>query len=170
MELQDRWYDDFEVGEVFVTSDHLMDEERIISFASEFDPQRFHIDPEAARDSIYGGLIASGWHTGSVMMKLLATTLGPSSLGSPGLDRLRWLAPVRPGDRLRLRVTVLDKRPSVSKPDRGQLVYRNELLNEDDVVVMSLEPTMFMLRRPSRSRTSAETSEATPPDTAIPQQ
>ena len=163
MEWRDRWYDNFEVGEVFETSSHLMEEERIISFASEFDPQHFHVDPVAARDTIYGGLIASGWHTGSVMMKLLTTTLGPSSLGSPGGDRLRWLAPVRPGDRLRLRITVLDKRLSASKPDRGLLFYRNELLNQDDVLVMSLEPTMFMLREPTGAKDSegSDTADAT---------
>lgn len=132
-----------------------MTEERIISFATEFDPQRFHIDPVAAADSVYGGLIASGWHTGSVLMKLLSSTLGESSLGSPGGDQLRWLAPVRPGDELRLRVTVESARTSTSKPDRGVLVYRNEMLNQNDDIVMAFTSTMFMLRRPDNSPSDA---------------
>lgn len=149
MELRDRWFDDYTAGEVFdVPGDRLMTEERIVSFAAEFDPQPFHTDPVAAAASIYGGLIASGWHTGSVLMSLLATTLGQASLGSPGGDALRWTAPVRPGDRLSLRVTVLDARPSSSKPDRGVLRYLNELRNQDGQVVMTLDSTMFLLRRP----------------------
>lgn len=147
MEVSERWFDDFTVGEVFETAAHELTEQRIIEFGSEFDPQVFHTDPQAAAGTIYGGLIASGWHTGSVLMKLLATTLGPSSLGSPGCDKLRWLAPVRPGDRLRLRITVLQARPSATKPDRGVLVYGHELSNQDGVVVMSMESTMLMRRR-----------------------
>ena len=147
MELAERWFDDYSVGEVFELGDHLMTEERIVSFAEEFDPQVFHTDPVAANDSIYGGLIASGWHTGSVFMKLLASMLGPSSLGSPGCDLMRWVGPVRPGDRLRLRVTVADSRLSASKPDRGILIFTNEVLNQNDEPVMTLTSTMFMLRR-----------------------
>lgn len=148
-QLSDRWFDDYTVGEVIdVPGERPMTEERIIEFAREFDPQRFHIDPEAAAESIYGGIIASGWHTGSVLMSLLATTLGPASLGSPGCDSLRWVAPVRPGDRLSLRITVLDARPSSSKADRGVLRYLNELSNQEGQVVMTLESTMFLLRRP----------------------
>jgi acyl dehydratase len=148
VELNERWFEDFEVGEVFDIGPHRMDEERIVSFAQEFDPQRFHVDPEAARHTIYGGLIASGWHTGAVLMKLLATTLGPSSLGSPGGRELKWLAPVRPNDELRLRITVLSSTPSASKPDRGVLVYRNEVYNQTGQVVMSFESVMLLLKRP----------------------
>ncbi|MGH1493928.1 MAG: MaoC family dehydratase [Acidimicrobiales bacterium] len=147
MEISERWFDDFNVGEVFETESHEMTEQRILSFAQEFDPQTFHTDPVAAAESVFGGLIASGWHTGSVLMKLLTTTLGESSLGSPGCDKLRWVAPVRPGDVLSLKITVLDKRPSTSKPDRGLLVYGHELSNQNGEVVMTLESTMFMRRR-----------------------
>jgi acyl dehydratase len=149
MELTERWFDDFRVGEVFDVGSHRMTEERIISFAQEFDPQRFHMDPEAARQTIYGGLIASGWHTGAVLMKLLSTTLGPSSLGSPGGRELKWLAPVRPDDELRLRITVTAKTHSTSKPDRGVLEYHNEVYNQSDQVVMSFDSVMLMLRRPA---------------------
>lgn len=146
-EVKDRYFDDWSEGEVFETESHLMTEERIRSFAEEFDPQPFHIDPEAAAASIYGGIIASGWHTGSVMMRLLTTVLGESSMGSPGAEKFRWLAPVRPGDRLRLRLTVLETKASQSKPDRGIMRLRNEMVNQDDEVVMSMEPTLFLGRR-----------------------
>ena len=150
MALRDRWFDDYESGEVIdVPGERLVTEERIIEFASEFDPQHFHVDPEAAAASAFGGLIASGWHTGSLLMSLLATTLGPSSLGSPGCDSLRWSVPVRPGDRLSLRITVLEARASASKPDRGVLTFHNELSNQNGDVVMTVESTMFMRRRPT---------------------
>lgn len=146
MELRDRWFEDYTEGEQFEVGPHLMTEERMIAFAEEFDPQPFHIDPEAAKHTTFGGLIASGWHTGSVMMKLLATTLGETSLGSAG-GELQWAAPVKPGDELRLRVTVQSKRVSASKPDRGVMVCRNELINQHDEVVLVMTPTMFIRRR-----------------------
>ena len=148
MELHERWFDDFVEGEHFEVGSHLMTEERMVAFAEEFDPQPFHVDPEAAAASIYGGLIASGWHTGAVLMRLLAVTLGESSMGSPGGENLRWLAPVRPGDELRLHVTVVSKRPSESKPDRGVLVYNNEVRNQHDEPVLTFVSTMFLRRRP----------------------
>ena len=146
-EIKDRFFDDWSEGEVFETESHLMTEARIRSFAEEFDPQPFHVDPAAAADSIYGGLIASGWHTGSVMMRLMTTLLGESSMGSPGADNFRWLAPVRPGDELRLRLTVLETKASESKPDRGVLRIRSEMLNQRDEIVMSMEPVLFLRRR-----------------------
>lgn len=128
-----------------------MTEERIIEFATEFDPQRFHVDPVEAADTSYGGLIASGWHTGSVMMKLLATMLGDSSLGSSG-GELQWLAPVRPGDELRLRVTIDSKRASTTRPDRGILVFRNELFNQSGDPVLMFVATIFIGRDPTIGR------------------
>src|SRR5690242_4067335 len=100
----------------------------IIAFARNYDPQPMHIDPERARGSIYGGLIASGWHTAGIYMRLLVNTLvlGTESLGSPGIDKLRWLKPVRPGDVLRARITILDATPSRSRPDRGIVRTRGE--------------------------------------------
>ncbi len=146
-DLSARCFEDWTVGESFVSESHEMTAERIRSFAEEFDPQPFHVDEAAAADSIYGGIIASGWHTGSVLMRLLTTFLGPSSMGSPGVDELRWRAPVRAGDQLRLRLSVVDTRTSTSKPDRGIVVFDEELLNQRDEVVMSLRATLFMLRR-----------------------
>jgi acyl dehydratase len=146
-EVTERYFEDWTVGEVFETDSHLMTQARIRSFAEEFDPQPFHIDPEAAAASIYGGLVASGWHTGSVMMRLKTTLLGHASMGSPGADSFRWLAPVRPGDELRLRMTVLETKASASKPDRGIMRVRDEMLNQRDEVVMSMEPALFLKRR-----------------------
>lgn len=147
LNVRDRYFDDWSVGEVFVTDPHEMTAERMMSFAEEFDPQPFHVDPDAAAESIYGGLIASGWHTGSVLMRLLTTLLGPSSMGSPGVDKLRWVAPVRAGDELRARLSVLETRTSESKSDRGIIKFSQELLNQRDEVVMSLEATLFMKRK-----------------------
>ena len=146
------YFEDFPPGRVFELGSVTVTREAIIEFATRFDPQPFHTDERAAAESAFGGLIASGWHTGSVLMKLLSSTLGEASLGSPGGDDLRWLAPVRPGDELRLRVTVESARPSSSKPDRGVLVYRNELFNQHDEVVMTFTSTMFMRRRPGGQR------------------
>ncbi|MEZ5225720.1 MAG: MaoC family dehydratase [Acidimicrobiales bacterium] len=146
-ELRERYFEDWSVGESFISAAHEMTADRIRSFAEEFDPQPFHVDEAAAAASIYGGIIASGWHTGSVMMRLLTAFLGPSSMGSPGVDELRWRAPVRAGDRLRLRLTVREVRTSKSKPDRGVVTFDEELLNQHDEVVMSLVASLFMQRR-----------------------
>lgn len=147
-DIRARWFEDWVVGEVIETdASYTMDQDRIIEFAKEFDPQVFHTDPEAAKETIYGGLIASGWHTGSVMMKLLTSLLGPASMGSPGCDELRWPAPVRPGDTLRLRLEVLETVPSTSKPDRGVVRVSEQVLNQRDEVVMSLYARFIMKRR-----------------------
>lgn len=145
-DLRARHFEDWSIGESFVSEPYEMTAERIRSFAEEFDPQPFHVDDEAAAASIYGGIIASGWHTGSVMMRLLTTFLGPSSMGSPGVDELRWRLPVRAGDVLRLRLTVVDVRESKSKPDRGVVIFDEALSNQNDEVVMSLRATLFMRR------------------------
>lgn len=138
--ISERYFEDYRVGETFEFGDYPITEEEIVEFASRYDPQPFHIDREAAKDSIFGGLIASGWMTGSIMMRLLVDNLiSPlSSMGSPGLDELRWLRPVRPGDRLRLRVTVLDSRRSQTKPDRGVVQMLQEAMNQDDEIVMTV--------------------------------
>lgn len=125
--------------------------EEIIAFAREFDPQPFHLDEEAARQTIYGGLLASGWHTGSLMMRLLCDGLLKEtlSLGSPGIDELRWLKPVRPGDTLSGRLTVIECLPSRSKPDRGTLRSLMEMRNQHGEVVLTIKGLGLFGRRPA---------------------
>lgn len=132
-----------ELGPVRVTQDE------IVEFATRYDPQVFHTDPVAAASSPYGGLIASGWHTCAVTMRLLVDNYlsADSSLGSPGLDELRWLAPVRPDDELRVHLRVVEARPSASKPDRGVVRTRVEVLNQDDVTVLSMVAVNLVRRR-----------------------
>lgn len=145
-----RWLEDYAVGEIFEFGDHLVTEQEIVEFARRYDPQPFHVDPEAARSSLFGGLVASGWMTAAVLMRLLCLHFisGCSALGSPGVDQLRWLLPVRPNDRLRARVTILEVRRSSSKPDRGVLLLRQEALNQDGQTVMSLEGRSMHRCRP----------------------
>jgi acyl dehydratase len=135
-----RYFEDYAVGEVAEFGDHPVTEHEIVEFARRYDPQPFHVDTEAAKASVFGGLIASGWMTASCAMRMLVDHfISPlSSMGSPGVDELRWLQPVRPGDRLRMRVTTLESRRSQSKPDRGMLRFRWEVLRTDGAVVMTM--------------------------------
>jgi acyl dehydratase len=146
---KERFFEDYVPGTVFEYGEIRVDETEILEFARRFDPQDMHIDPEAARHGRFGGLIASGWHTGAMMMRLLADNFLPkgASLASPGIDELRWLYPVRPGDVLRIRVTVLEATASRSKPDRGMVRTLIEVLNQDGKVVMSLKPMNIIGRR-----------------------
>jgi len=124
--------EDFSDGQVFELGEETIREEEILQFARRFDAQPFHVDKEAAARSMYGGLIASGWHTASFFMGLLVRGLlhDVASLGAPGIDELRWLKPVRPGDTLRGRLTVLGKRPSSKDPSRGMVTCQGELFNQ----------------------------------------
>ncbi len=142
-------FEDFEPGAVVETAGHLFTEEEILRFAREFDPQSFHIDPEAAHASIYKGIIASGWHTCSVMMRLMCDSylLESAGMGSPGIEEIRWLIPVRPGDTLRARRTILSARVSASKPDRGVVKMRWEGFNQRDELVVSIRNVAFIKRR-----------------------
>ena len=146
---KDRYFEDYLPGAVFEYGEIRVDGAEIIEFARRYDPQDMHVDSEAARRGRFGGLIASGWHTGAMMMRLLADNFLPKapSLASPGIDELRWLHPVRPGDLLRIRVTVLEATPSRSKPDRGMVRTLIEVLNQDGNVVMSLKPMNIIARR-----------------------
>jgi len=145
-----RYWDDMKAGEVFELGSHTMDKERMLSFAREFDPQPFHTDEEAAKASIWGGLIASGWHTGSTLMRLFYDGFlkDAASLGSPGIDDLRWVKPVRPGDTLTGRLTIVEVTPSRSRPDRGIIRSTMELRNQRDEVVMTTSGVNFFSRRP----------------------
>lgn len=143
-----RFYEDYDEGEIFEFGKINVTEDEIIAFAERFDPQSFHIDKELAATSIYGGVIASGWHTGSLLMRgLVDNFVSNASLGSPGVDSLRWPHPVRGGDVLNGKVVILSKRRSRSKPDRGILVTRSELYNQHGILVMELTATNFILCR-----------------------
>ena len=142
---KERFYDDFSVGEKFSLGTVVMKEEEMINFATQFDPQRFHLDPEAAAETIYGGLIASGWHTGSLMMKLLTEGfLGEHSLGAAGLSELSWPAPVRVGDVLTLTVEIMKKRESKSRQHLGLIEIKNQLVNQNGEVALQAVPTMLI--------------------------
>ncbi len=145
----ERYFEDYEIGTVHEFGPIAIGEDDIVSFGRQFDPQVFHTDPQAAAHTIYGGLIASGWHTASLMMKLFVDHYlsGVASLGSPGVDELRWNTPVRPGDALSLRVTVSETKRSRSKPDRGILHSFIELLNQRREVVMSMKAVNFLVCR-----------------------
>ena len=135
-----RYFDDFVAGEVVELGSVVVTEEAIIEFARQFDPQPFHTDPVAALDTPFGGLIASGWHTCSLYMRLLYDGLiaDSSSQGSSGMEELRWLVPVRPGDTLTARYTVLDATRSSTKPHRGTVRFRSEMLNQRGEVVLGM--------------------------------
>jgi len=142
-----RYFEDYLPGTVHEFGSAKVEESEIIEFAKRFDPQDFHTDPEAAARGPFGGLIASGWHTGALMMRMIVDNYlsKASSLGSPGIDELRWLRPVRPGDTLHLRATVLDTKRSQSKPDRGVVRTLTEVLNQNGEIVMSVK-AMTLIR------------------------
>jgi acyl dehydratase len=136
----DRYFEDYRPGDVYDFSQRItVEQDALIAFARQFDPQSFHIDPVQAATGPYDGLIASGWHTAAIMMRLYVDQYGSAvaSFGGPAADELRWLHPVRPGDQLRLRTTVLNARRSESKPDRGIVRILCELENQRDVLVFT---------------------------------
>lgn len=145
--INERYFEDYVPGLVVEYGTISLSEAEIIDFATRFDPQYFHTDPEAAKAGPYGGLIASGWHTGALMMRLFADHYlsKVASLGSPGIDEVRWTRPVRPGDSLWIRISTLETKHSRSKPDRGLVRTGVELLNQNRECVMSLK-AMNILR------------------------
>jgi acyl dehydratase len=144
------YHEDYLLGATYECGNVSIDRASIIAFAKEFDPQPFHVDPEAAAAGPYGGLIASGWHTAALVMRLLVENYlaSESSLGSAGLEELRWPNPVRPDDTLRVRATVVESRRSLSKPDRGIVKTVVEAVNSDGATVMRATAINFMLVRP----------------------
>jgi len=148
----DRYFEDYLPGSVFEYGEIRVEEAEIVEFARRYDPQLIHIDRDAAASGPFGGLIASGWHTATIMMRLLVDRFLPkaASLGSPGIDELRWIRPVRPGDVLRLRVSILEARRSRSKPNRGMVRTLVEVLNQNAEVVMSLKPVNLIRCRGER--------------------
>ena len=140
---------DFPVGRVREVGGVTVSREDIVSFARQFDPQPFHVDEEAARSSIFGGLIASGWHTCALAMRMIcdAYLLETASAGSPGVDDVRWLKPVRPGDTLRARVEVIEARPLESRPELGLIRNRWEVLNQRGETVLRMQGSGMIRRR-----------------------
>lgn len=143
---EDRYFEDYVPGSVHEFGSITVEEAEMINFARSFDPQVFHIDPEAAQQSIFGGLVASGWHTASLTMRLLVDHYisHVASLGSPGVEELRWLKPVRPGDTLSVRIILLEAQRSRSKPDQGFIRGSTEVLNQHGEVVMTMKSGGFV--------------------------
>jgi acyl dehydratase len=145
------YWEDFKVGDTAPMGERVVGKAEVIAFGEAYDPQPFHVDEQAARDSMYGGLIASGWHTCAMVMRMIVDSYmrDSASLGSPGIDHVRWLKPVRPGDTIRATRTVLESRASKSRPDMGLVKTRWDVFNQDGDTVMTLEGyNMFSRRDP----------------------
>ena len=149
--MAERYLDDFAVGQTFGSGRMRIDEDRIKSFAAEFDPQPFHLDPEAARKSLFGGLAASGWHTAALTMRLLVESeIKPvGGIVGAGFDEFRWPRPVRPGDELRVESEVLEVRPSKSRPEQGIIKVRTTTLNQNGEAVQIFVGNLVVPRRPA---------------------
>jgi len=146
------WFEDFTPGWTFENGPRALTAAEIVAFAREWDPQRFHIDEARARATPFGGLVASGWHTAGVAMRLMCDgyLLESSCVGSPGIDELRFLQPVRPDDLLRFRSTVLAAAPSRTRPNRGTVTFRWEIVNQRGEVALSMLGKQFFLKRPAQ--------------------
>lgn len=146
---QSNYFEDFEIGYSQEYGSYFVSEEEIIEFASKYDPQPFHLSDEAGKAMIFGGLCASGWHTGAIAMRMTVDNMPADSagLGSPGIDELRWIKPVFPGDTLRMKSTVAGKKESKSRPEMGIVFMLNEVLNQKDELVMSFKPTVMFKKR-----------------------
>ena len=144
-----QWFEDFEVGQRFVSQGVTLTEASIIDFAIRYDPQRFHIDKEAAARTHFGGLIASGFQTLGLSFRMFFQlgVMHESGIGAPGIEELHWSAPVRPGDTLRCEVEVIEVRPSKSKPDRGFVRLRYTTRNQRGETVMTLTVPQIVMRR-----------------------
>lgn len=142
-------WEDFEPGAVALYGPRLVTREEIVAFAAEFDPQPMHLDEAAASATLLGGLAASGWHSCSLLMRMMADAfiLNSASMGSPGIDEVSWHRPLRPGTRIRLRTTVLESRASNSRPTAGLVKFRFEMLDEVDAVIMTQVNTLMLGRR-----------------------
>lgn len=143
------YFEDYVPGSVREFGAITVEQAEIIDFAKRYDPQVFHTDPEAAKNTIFGGLVASGWHTAALAMRLIVQHYlsAAATLGSPGIDELRWLKPVRPNDVISVRLTILETRPSRSKSDRGVIRSFIEVLNQNGEVVLSWKGMNMVLRK-----------------------
>ena len=149
--MTERYLEDFSVGQTYGSGRLRIDKERIKTFAAEFDPQPFHLDEEAARDTIFRGLAASGWHTAALTMRLLVESeLRPAGgIVGAGFDEFRWQRPVRPGDELRVESEVLEVRPSKSRPEQGLIKVKTTTLNQNDEAVQISVGNLIVPRRPT---------------------
>jgi acyl dehydratase len=146
------YLEDLYVGQCFTSAPHPLDAEQIKRFAAEYDPQPFHLDEEAAKGSLFGGLAASGWHTAAMTMAVIARRVvneEQAGLGSPGIDELRWKKPVYPGDTLHVSGKILEKTPSRSRPDMGSFRTQTTVTNQDGDVVMTFISIVLIRRRPT---------------------
>jgi acyl dehydratase len=148
-----RYLEDFSPGQILEAGPRPVSADEIIAFARQFDPQDFYLDAAAAKKSDFGGLVASGWHTIAMCMRLIfdGQLHDTASLGSPGIDEVRWVKPVRPGDALRLRVHVREVTPSRSKPDRGVIRAEFALRNQRDETVLTMKGVQMFHRRPNNA-------------------
>ena len=144
-----RYFEDLDVGGQESVGTYEVTESEIVEFAEQYDPQPMHVDPEAAEESMFGGLVASGWHTAAMCMRLLVEEYLADSgaMGSPGVDALRWHEPVRPGDELVVETEIIEKRPSESRPDRGLVRVDVGVHTTTGTLVMSMESLVFWERR-----------------------
>ena len=148
MSQEPLYFDDLQVGDRFETATHALDADQIKAFAQQFDPQPFHLDDDAARQTVFGGLAASGWHTAAITMRLLVTSgprLANGILGAGA--EVEWKAPTRPGDVLRVHSEVVGLTPSRSRPDRGLVVMRNSTLNQHGDLVQTMTAKLMVARR-----------------------
>jgi acyl dehydratase len=145
-----RYLEDFAIGQTFGSGGVAVNEAQIKGFATEFDPQPFHLDDVAAKETIFGGLAASGWHTAAITMRLLVeSSLKPAGgIIGAGFDEFRWPLPVRPGDELHLECEILEVRPSKSRPNQGILKVRTATLNQDGDAVQIMVANLLVVRRP----------------------
>jgi len=144
-----QYFEDYAVGQVYSTGRHRIDKEQIIAFAKQFDPQFYHLDEEAAKQSPFKGLAASGWHTAAITMRLMVDGEFKPAGGilGVGFDQLSWTRPVRPGDELHVNSEVLEVRPSKSRSDRGTIRVRNTTLNQNDEAVQIFTANLLVPRR-----------------------
>tara|TARA_B100001094_G_scaffold317390_1_gene359708 strand:- start:217 stop:675 length:459 start_codon:yes stop_codon:yes gene_type:complete len=145
-----RYFEDFKVGVTQEFGEYRVTEEEILEFASRYDPQPFHLSQEAGEAMHFGGLCASGWHTCAIAMRMIVDQMpetNKGALGSPGIDELRWIKPVFPGDCLRVKSTILNKRESKSRPDMGTVFMQNEVFNQNDELVMSNKPIVMVKKQ-----------------------
>jgi acyl dehydratase len=147
------YFEDFRPGAINNYGPRLVTREEIVGFAAEFDPQPMHLDEEAGRASMLGGLAASGWHTCCLMMRMVADgfVLNSASMGAPGVDEVRWLKPLRPDTRITLRTSVLDTRASASRPEMGFVKMLFEVSEEGGALLMTLTTSMIMERRAAQT-------------------